>query len=160
MSHECRTKAWITKHAGGKPAFNEPRLSSVMVSLMRLANQLARGCCWLRRRRRHRAHRTLCRSLPPRPVVASRHALVKQSVPVGQEPGLEEALRPQHWQSGVRRSWARHYSPRRGEYVYFGFDLKPVLPFAVPACVAAKLASVALLLLLHLQALGISVACN
>ena len=29
--------------------------------------------------------------------------------------------------------------------MYFGFDLKPALPFAVPACFAAKLASVAVL---------------
>lgn len=28
--------------------------------------------------------------------------------------------------------------------MYFGFDLKPALPFAVLACVAAKLASVPL----------------
>ncbi|CAE7405728.1 PFA3 [Symbiodinium sp. CCMP2592] len=78
---ECRMKAWITKHAGRKPAFNEPRL------------------CWSRR----------CgwqTSSPEDAASVVADVTGRTGLRAG-EPGLEEALRPQHSQSGVRRSWAR-----------------------------------------------------
>ena len=62
----------------------------------------------------------------------------------------------------MRQSWARRPSfSEEGRVHVLWLRLEAsALPFAVLACVAAKLASVPLLLLLQLQALGISVACN
>ena len=47
---------------------------------------------------------------------------------------------------------------RTGEYVYWGYDFKPALPPAMPACFTTKSGTVCTVL--NLQALGVSVACN